>query len=245
MAAWVEPRAQEPALAVMEKKELADEAPPRKGFPQDQAQGPWIEPLLPFQEKLILPPREPFRAEGRLVCLDLKGKINWPRDQAIDLGGNHLGDMPMGQQTFAGIQFHIQDGAILLGGRPEPPSGRPLQVAGIPVKTTFKRLYAFQTAHYSIHGKKEIGGYRLNYDDGKSAVLPIIYGEDVSDWFFGMTPPVERARMGWSGRNGVTAISFYVTRYDNPHPEKTVTAIDFFATNVGAAPACVALTAER
>ena len=175
----------------------------------------------------------------------MKGKINWPRDQAIDLGGNHLGDMPMGQQTFAGIQFHIQDGAILLGGRPEPPSGRPLQVAGIPVKTTFKRLYAFQTAQYTIHGKKEIGGYRLNYADGKSAVLPIIYGEDVSDWFFGMTPQVERARLGWSGRNGASAISFYVTRYDNPHPQKTVTAIDFFATNIGAAPACVALTTEQ
>jgi hypothetical protein len=241
-AAWEEPLVREPAFAPMEQKKLVDEAPPRDWFPPDKAQAPWIEPILPFQENPILPLREPFRAEGCLVCLDLKGKINWARDQAIDFGANHLGDMPMGNQTFAGIQFHIQDGAILLGGRPAPPSGRPLQVAGIGVKATFKRLYAFQTAHYSIHEKKEIGGYRLNYADGKSAVLPIIYGEDVSDWFFAMTPQVERARPGWSGRNGASAISFYVTRYDNPHPEKSVTAIDFFATNIGAAPVCVALT---
>jgi hypothetical protein len=75
--------------------------------------------------------------------------------------------------------------------------------------------------------------------------LPIIYGEDVSDWFFAMNPQVARARTGWSGRNGASAVSFYVTRYDNPHPEKKVTAIDFFATNTGAAPVCVALTLEQ
>ena len=40
MAAWVEPRAQEPAFAAMEQKELADEAPPRDRFGPEKAQGP-------------------------------------------------------------------------------------------------------------------------------------------------------------------------------------------------------------
>jgi hypothetical protein len=70
MADWEEPRAQEPAFAAMEQKVLADEAPPQDWFPPDQAQGPWMEPLLPFLENPIPPPREPFRAQGRLVCLD-------------------------------------------------------------------------------------------------------------------------------------------------------------------------------
>jgi len=212
--------------------------------PDPLLQGDMIAPLLPFMEK-PLSPREPFQAQGRLVQLDLKSKINWDKNESIDLGGNDLGDMPMGEQTFAGIKFNVQGGAILLGGRPSPPSGRPLEVAGIKVDAKFKRLYAFQTAQYSVASKIEIGGYRLRYDDGTSANLSIVAGDDVFDWFFGRTPDAERSRTGWSGRNGASAIAFFVTRYDNPHPQKTVAAIDFFATNNGAAPVCVALTIEQ
>lgn len=213
-----------------------------------------VENLLPFVEQpppgfapppFLQPPREPFRAEGPLVTLDLKAKINWLRDQAIDLGGNDMGNMPMGEQTFAGIKFNVQGGAILLGGRPEPPSGRPLEVGGIPVMAKCKRLYAFHTAHYAIGAKAEIGGYKLRYEDGQTTTLPIVFSEDVSDWFFGSMPPVERARIGWTGRNGASDITFYVSRYENPHPAKTIASIDVYATNAGAAPACVALTIEQ
>lgn len=212
--------------------------------PDPMLQGDLVAPLMPFLEKTVTP-REPFHANGRLVQLDLKTKINWAKNESIDLGGNDLGDMPMGEQSFAGIKFNVQGGAILLGGRPNPPSGRPLEVAGIKVGAKFKRLYAFQTSQYSIGSKVEIGGYRLRYDDGTSANLSIVVGDDVFDWFFGRTPDAERSRIGWSGRNGASAITFFVTRYDNPHPEKTVAAIDFFATNNGAAPVCVALTMEQ
>jgi len=45
-------------------------------------------------------------------------------------------------------------------------------------------------------------------------------------------PPTRSAtRIGWSGRNGASSSPSFVTRYDNPHPEKTVAAVDFFATN--------------
>jgi hypothetical protein len=206
--------------------------------------GDMIAPLLPFVEKTVVP-REPFQSQGRLVQLDLKGKINWAKNEAIDLGGNDLGDMPMGEQSFAGIKFNVQGGAILLGGRPSHPSGRPLEVAGIKVDAKFKRLYAFQSSQYTVASKTDIGGYRLRYDDGTSRHLSIVAGDDVFDWFFGRTPEAERSRTGWSGRNGASAITFFVTRYDNPQPEKTVAAVDFFATNNGAAPVCVALTIEQ
>jgi hypothetical protein len=191
--------------------------------------------------------REPFAPQGRLLTLDLKPKINWLRDEAIDLGDNDLGNLPMGESTFAGVKFNVQGGALLLGGRPQPPSGRPLLMADIaPAPGKFERLYAFHGAHYSLFGQiATIGGYRLIYRDGTSADLPIVYGEDVMDWFFGEHSRVERSRAGWMGRNGASAITFYVTRYDNPHPAKEVAAIDFYATNAGAAPFCLGLTIER
>ncbi|MCI0741981.1 MAG: hypothetical protein L0Y72_23355 [Gemmataceae bacterium] len=207
----------------------------------DPAPNPWGDPEPPVP----IVQRGPFQTQGKIVPLDLAGKINWARDEAIDLGGNHLGDLPIGEQTFAGVRFKIQHGALLLGGRPDPPTGKPLEIGGIKAPAKFQRLYAFHGAHYSIFGPKEIGGYRLRYDDGQSTVLAIVYGSDVTDWFFSFNPPADRSRLGWSGRNGASAISFYVTRYDNPHPEKTVVGVDVFATNVGAAPVCIALTVEE
>lgn len=240
-----DPLIQEPPLI---DREWAGQAkvPPWAMMPPGINVPPFEDLPAPFFDRPPQP-RPPFQAEGKLVTLDLKAKINWQRDEAIDLGSNDLGNLPMGENVYAGVKFNVQGGAILLGGRPQPPSGRPLDVAGIATPNAkFKRLYAFQGAHYGTGREIEIGGYRLHYDDGLPAVLPIIYGADVTDWFFGATvPTADRARHAWSGRNGASDITFYVSRYDNPHPEKTVARIDFYATNNGAAPFCLGLTVEE
>jgi hypothetical protein len=229
-----------------------DEAPPFEAAPGfiergEMPQFQFDPPPPPVAAPPAPPQREPFAAQGRLTTLDLKRKINWLRDEAIDLGGNDLGNLPMGESTLAGVKFNVQGGALLLGGRPQPPSGRPLLMTDIaPAPGKFERLYALHGAHYALFGQTTtIGGYRLNYRDGATADLPIVYGEDVTDWFFGEESRVERSRVGWIGRNGASEITFYVTRYDNPHPAKEVVAIDFYATNAGAAPLCLGLTIER
>src|SRR5262245_8302562 len=110
-----EPMAVAPPMAVDVQEERVWV---QNDFAREPDRPPWVDQLLPFQEKPIELFREPFRAEGRLTTIDLKDKINWRRDEAIDLGGNDLGDMPMGESEFAGIKFNVQGGAILLGGRP-------------------------------------------------------------------------------------------------------------------------------
>src|SRR5262249_7810867 len=122
---------------------------------------------------------------------------------------------------------------------------RPLQVKGIAVNGKFRSLFAFHTAHHSTADGVKIGSYQLTYQDGQQAAFPIVYGEDVLDWWHIFQPNAERPRIGWTGANSESSIQFSVTRYDNPPPDKVVTSIDIYSTQAGACPCCVALTVAR
>jgi hypothetical protein len=176
--------------------------------------------------------------------LDLRAHLNWRKNEGIQFPGNHLGDMPMGDQTFAGVKFRVQGGAILLGGN-LPGGDRPTQVQGISVNSRFKRLCAFHSTHHSTGHGIEVARYVVRYQDGTQAIFPVVYGQDVGDWWREFTPPPGRTQIGWVGANSESSIRFTVTRYDNPHPKKLANTIDFVSLGGGVNPCCAALTVER
>jgi hypothetical protein len=192
--------------------------------------------------------------EKRFAFVDLQAKTNHKRKDSFQRGrypDNTLASLPGGNQTLQGITFHIGDGVMQLGSTLLP--GKPVQVAGIAVGKKLSRLHILQATGFFLSDlDTPIGSYTVHYDDGKSATIPIVYGMDVLDWWkYPNGPEPTRGKVAWEGENqaarqfGAT-IRLYLTTWENPHPAKTVTTIDYASTmDTDCAPFCVAITAEQ
>jgi hypothetical protein len=196
--------------------------------------------------------------KGRLVLLDLKAKSN---QQINDLTGtdpfvgNGLAELPRGEQVLGGVRFRIGDTIIRLASTNLTTA--PKQVEGIPVDRKVARLYLLHSNQWgspdSAPDGTKIGQYEVHYEDGSSASIPIVYGQDVRDWWnFDGGRPVTRGRVVWTGSNRAseleqyrTTLRLYLGVWENPHPENKVTGIDFVSENTICAPFCVAITVEE
>jgi len=208
---------------------------------------------FPFQgPKVQLPPK------GRLVPLDLKGKSNQPINdlsEGGDFEGNGFAELPRGEQVLGGVRFRIGDTIIRLASTNLTTA--PKQVEGIPVDRKVAKLYLLHSNQWgspdNVPDGTNIGQYTVRYEDGSSASIPIVYGQDVRDWWnFDGGRPVTRGRVVWTGSNRASELEqfratlrLYLGVWENPHPEKKVTAIDFLSENTICAPFCVAITVEE
>jgi hypothetical protein len=125
-------------------------------------------------------------------------------------------------------------------------------VEGIKVGRTLARLHIVHSTGFSAEDGTVIARYVVHYADKTKAEIDVEYGKDVVDWWAypGRAAP-SRSKVAWEGENeaakGFDAkIQLYLTTWKNPHPKKKVTTIDFVGTDKrgGAAPFCVALTAD-
>jgi hypothetical protein len=164
--------------------------------------------------------------------------------------GNHLGSLPTGKQTFAGVKFNVGDGLIQLAG--SQLKDRPAKVEGIKVGRFLGKLHFLHACGYHGTDGQVIGKYVVRYEDNTTAEVEIVYGKDVADWWVkpGEKEPT-RGKVAWEGENegAKTAgakIKLYLTTWENPHPKKKVVNLDYVATapDGPAAPFCVAITAE-
>jgi hypothetical protein len=198
-----------------------------------------------------------IRPQGRLVPLELKTHCNAKlRDLSGpgDFEGNGLAEVPLGEQVLCGVQFAIGEGLIQLGSTSA--SEKPAKAEGVPVQRKVARLYALHAVQWTLPepqpGRPVVGEFRLHYEDGSTASLPIVYGEDVRDWWASDGGiPVTRGRVVWTGSNLRTdqysaSLRLYLSAWENSHPDKQVTALDYLSTmKTPCAPFCVALTVEE
>ena len=206
-----------------------------------------MEENAPVAEKSVIQPT------GRLVPLDLSGA--WNRKTVDfsgpgDFEGNGLAELPRGEQALRGVTFRIGEGVVQLGSTNLPDeSGEVLDIA---VQRKISRLYALHATQWNTDDGALVGQYRLTYQDGKTASLPIVYGADIRDWWIwdnGM--PLTRGVVAWTGANLRTeqydiALRLSLSVWENPHPNKQVAALDFVSSmDTEAAPFCVALTVEE
>ena len=214
----------------------------------NHVRGQQLDKLL---EQLLGPRHGP---QGRLSYVDLESKANRRLDESTSESKpeNHLGEVPKGEQMFGGVKFRIGDRLIQLGS--EKVSDKPEKVEGIEIKRNLTTLYI-------LHGTQDggtdgglpdhtlIGKYEVNYSDATKETIPIVYGEDVRNWW-NNDQPVSRGRVVWKGSNPRVrarnlTLRLYLTKWTNPRPDKEVTSVDYVSTNTIAAPFCVAMTAEQ
>ncbi len=203
--------------------------------------------------RIALDPATPSAApaDGRkFTFLDLQTKANEKLIDDVSVPGNNLAALPRGEQTLAGVRWHIGAGLIRLSGKLT--TDLPAKVEGIKVGATCARLHFLHGTHWQASDDTTVGYYLVTYDDKSQEKVPIVYGKDVRDWWFkeGTAPP-SRAKVAWEGdneaaKNNGSRVRLYLSTWNNPHATRKIVSIDLTSTNsADAAPFCVAIAAEQ
>ncbi len=148
------------------------------------------------------------------------GKGGW-----TDKGVNDFRHAPVGEQAYMNIPFEIiqpesnnDRSVIILKGKkcPDFPEKKTVRV-----NERCRRLFFLHAAWYLNAGKK-LFEYVVNYTDGTKAVIPIIGGKDVGDWY--APSDLKNAIAVWRGTHPVVRapFGFYLMSWDNPYPAKEV-----------------------
>ena len=172
---------------------------------------------------------------------DRSGSIGW-----LGLGrGNDLSGLPKGVATLGGVPFDLgmKQAGILLGGPPGVLDGFGDKAVGIPVRSRANRLYFLHTTAFGDRANRNVGEYVINYDDGSTAKIDLIYGQTIAAW--DVSHPAARTRSAWRGKTlagDVARVDVFV--WDNPYADKTIKSFDFTAAGGQAAPVLIAVTGE-
>lgn len=207
------------------------------------------------------------------VDLQKKANVKLTDDFHADNPGNNLAQLKPGEQELAGVKFKVDEKCIQLGNALLKENGRdfPSSVAGIELNAAFSKLHVVHAIGYGIAYEQQpdllpkdkvIAKLVAIYDDDTKEVIPIVFGEDVCDWWYipgsqyhHRTP--KRAKIAWEGSNevirgvaeqaGVKAVvRLYLTTWNNPKPDRKVRSLEFATADaqLPSAPFCVAITAE-
>jgi hypothetical protein len=197
-------------------------------------------------------PRRDAQAGANLVDLSLF--YNAGLDEDWDgLARNNMAALPRGVQTLAQVEFDVRGLIQLTGTELQARLGNryPASVAGIPIHRKFARLHALHgTGWWADEAAMRIGAYTLHYADGRQFELPILYGQDVQDWWhYRERWDVSRATVAWTGSNPAVRayngdLRLFKRTWDNPRPEVEVESIDFTSAVTRCSPFLIALTLE-
>jgi hypothetical protein len=200
----------------------------------------------------------------KLHYIDLQPQANrkLTDNQGRGLDGNSLSSLPTGEQKLGDSKFEIGPKLIQLGS--QVLDTLPEKVEGITVKKKFSKLVILQAtcfgggpnpvdSEWRIKDGTVLGHYVVHYKDKSTERIPIVYGEDVCDWFYedGEKEPT-RAKVVWKGDNefatGVDChLRLYATTWTNPKPDVKIMRIDYVGrkSETPGAPVCLAMTAIK
>ena len=198
----------------------------------------------------LLAPQRPRPAEATSRQLDL-GEHYMSSGQALPLINPAFpmyGSMGEKLTTLEGITYDVR-GIVGVGLGPDKRVNWPLEVKGIPVRHKATKLHMLQACGYagSTGGVGEkVGSYRLNYRNGTSAEIPILYGYDLQEHHRKYHKVIENAKsqMVWKSDAGSVPTSLFHRAYENPHPDLEIATIDLISTHDTVTPYVAAITVE-
>jgi hypothetical protein len=195
---------------------------------------------------------QPAATDLKFTSLDLQSHANQRlKDDfhSTNSEANNLTALPAGQQRLDGIIFDVGESLIQLGCTQI--KDKPDKVEGIRVDQSFGRLHILHAAAFNSEPNTVIGLYVIRYADGARENMEIVYGQNVSDWWYDdedKEPAV--VKIAWTGENEFSKksgkkVRLYHAVWKNPYPEKKVACIDLLtAEGSNSAPFCIAMTVE-
>jgi hypothetical protein len=184
--------------------------------------------------------------------IDLRGIANRSH---IDDGDGWLGkgpgydlrNLPTGAQRFAGVRFDVIDPAanrgrsvVMLRGAAAALERLPGRVTVV-VRRPATTLCVLHALPYPARPGELVATYRVYFDDGASADIPVHYRRTIGTWLD--TPASLEHEIVWTGatRAGVD-VRLSMLCWTNPDPRRAVMTIDLIAGGAEAAPAVFAIT---
>ena len=176
-----------------------------------------------------------------------------PSSQFGTTAERNLGELPQGVQKLGGVSFDVR-GVIQLAGHSLIVVLRgsfPVQVKGVRIGQPCHRLHFLQGTGWRAPEGTAIGRYVIHYADGRQQAVPLIYGENVRDWWFNpkLEETTKNAVVAWTGSNPAVrdrgqALRLYKFTWENPWPDTAIESLDLVSENSNSSPFLIALTVE-
>jgi hypothetical protein len=177
--------------------------------------------------------------------------------------GTDFRHLPSGDNTFAGVTFHIPEdkhGAaptvLTLAGYPGGSAAE--AITDLPVNLLASEIAFLHNAHFSrrpptgepVGAGETVFRYVIHYADGEQTEVPVRRGREIDDWLRPTTVLIDNGDVGWSfrtmKRRNLTEdrLLLYVQRWKNPRPEVTIRSIDIVhaSNRMAATPAVFAIS---
>jgi hypothetical protein len=192
--------------------------------------------------------------------IDLNPFLNRTLADSIAGAGkyNNISALKAGVHTFNGVTFNVQGVVKLRGDVLDNADKKFPTWINIPISCKCSRLYLLHGASDLKTPGDRVAWLILHYQDGSTARIDINGGEHVLDWWgpiyntdagvgrYTTSPDTELA---WAGSNPDIkenaddfSLRLYKTAFDNPHPERTISSIDYASALSGASPFLAGLT---
>lgn len=194
----------------------------------------------------------PERAKDTGYCLlDLSPFYNHaPDDDIHHKPGNNLSMPGHGVRQIDGCLFDIRGIVQLSGRNSKQITTLDYPDSAGPVKAGFamKKLHFLHASAWNIEdGKVETGEYIVHYEDDSQERIPLIYRENIHDWWG--KPGEEHQEAAWKGVNERTlAVNHHLRLFhlcwENPKPAVAVRDIEIKSFNTGPGTMVVAITAD-
>jgi tetratricopeptide (TPR) repeat protein len=176
-----------------------------------------------------------------------------PSSQFGTTAERNLGELPQGVQKLGGVSFDVR-GVIQLAGHSLNVvlhASFPVQVKGVRIEQQCHRLHFLQGTGWRAPEGTVIGRYVIHYADGRQQAVPLIYGENVRDWWSNpkLDEPTKDAVVAWTGSNPAVrdrgqALRLYKFTWKNPRPDSAIESLDLVSENSNSSPFLIALTVE-
>lgn len=174
-------------------------------------------------EDLTALPQRPLDLRPYLTAALTDEKADDGQGGWTDQGEQDLRALKPGSQKLAGVTFAIGEGCIGLRSTSHL-AQRPEKVAGIPVGGRCAALHLLHAAAWAGEGAA-VARLRVHYEDGKEALVPVVSGANVGDWWSPNDLP--GARVGWRGPSaGGRTVGLYVATWRNPRPAAAIRSLD-------------------
>jgi len=166
------------------------------------------------------------------------------RDHGWYAGNRDIAHIPAGRTEFAGVTYELLDfktspvpSCIMLAG-PGAKGQLPNEVKGLKAGCKADALFFLHTLNRAKDWRPVKPGdtppavfrYVVHYADGKSAEIPVLYGEGVDHWIGRAPTGLKSATVAWSapfpGENSPDEAVVYQMQWNNPRPDMEISSID-------------------
>lgn len=161
--------------------------------------------------------------------------------------GDDLSELPQGEVFLNDVRFDIRGVIQLASHQNDYRKMYPESVNGISVNLRGSRFHFLHGTHLPSNSDPVIGSYIFHYEDGSRYERDIQMDRDVrfwNNWHDISTVRTLNSAIAWRGFHNHEVRYLYYLTVENPHPDLTISHLDFVSKMSSSAPFLVAVTVQ-